>query len=306
MIKQVKEYPNYKVTSDGYLIINGYGRSRKTKGVKHVDGMYRVLIANATQWEVRKLHELIAEAFIPNPNNLPEVKHIDLDTENNSPDNLQWITAEEYDSIPYTFNGELLWEIEGYPLYLISEDSHTIYSNKYGMREEMNVSEANSYALTDSNGKAKRKHRDEWYEDSIDTFSKKAYNELLKKYAADNDKTKEVVSLVNGKVYRDKYYTAEDSDLTTDAIVMHCNNIVKYPLYMWKEDWNGERLYDAPIRDLEIDEVYEDLNEAVEMSGYTSTTIWKHCNGKTKTNVRFEYAGKKLVDSEAYKGFVGS
>ena len=36
------------------------------------------------------LHRILAEAFIPNPENLPEVDHIDRNTVNNSLSNLRW------------------------------------------------------------------------------------------------------------------------------------------------------------------------------------------------------------------------
>lgn len=43
----------------------------------------------------RNLHRVVAEAFIPNPLDLPEVDHIDGNRSNNRADNLQWVSRSQ-------------------------------------------------------------------------------------------------------------------------------------------------------------------------------------------------------------------
>ena len=61
------------VKADGYTLVNLYYAHRKFKA--------------------RYVHRLVAQAFIPNPNNYPQVNHKDENKQNNRAENLEWCTA---------------------------------------------------------------------------------------------------------------------------------------------------------------------------------------------------------------------
>lgn len=55
-------------------------------------GYAEVQLYKNNKREHKNVHRLFAEAYIPNPNNLPEINHIDEDPMNYSLDNLEWCT----------------------------------------------------------------------------------------------------------------------------------------------------------------------------------------------------------------------
>ena len=66
------------------------------KPILDISGYYRVTITfkNHKQ-KVFPVHRLIAQTFIPNPENKPQVNHKDGNKTNNNVENLEWVTAQE-------------------------------------------------------------------------------------------------------------------------------------------------------------------------------------------------------------------
>lgn len=58
-------------------------------------GYYKVSLYKDKKYHHRTIHRLVAESFIPNPDNKPCVNHINGDHICNFPENLEWVTYSE-------------------------------------------------------------------------------------------------------------------------------------------------------------------------------------------------------------------
>lgn len=95
--KTVKGFEGfYEVSSLGRVKSLGNGNSNNSKEriLKPVkcNGYLRVPLWKDGKPKNFSVHRLVANAFIPNPLNLPQVNHKDENKENNCVDNLEWCT----------------------------------------------------------------------------------------------------------------------------------------------------------------------------------------------------------------------
>ena len=87
----IKGYESqYQVSDQGRVKSLKFGKERIRKQVRIPKGYLQVQLWKNGEMKWYLVHRLVAQAFIPNPNNLPEVNHKDEDKENNSVQNLEW------------------------------------------------------------------------------------------------------------------------------------------------------------------------------------------------------------------------
>jgi len=89
-----KDIPNY----EGLYQVSNLGRVKSIFKNKKIltprlrNGYLRVSLTKNKKAINHSVHRLVAQVFIPNPNNLPEVNHKDENKENNCVNNLEYCT----------------------------------------------------------------------------------------------------------------------------------------------------------------------------------------------------------------------
>lgn len=96
MWKDINGYGGrYKINENGEIISNAQGKWKRLK-YGNSRGYYVVTlyIPEQRSKKTNYVHRLVAETFIPNFDNLPQVNHKDENIHNNNVSNLEWCTCE--------------------------------------------------------------------------------------------------------------------------------------------------------------------------------------------------------------------
>jgi hypothetical protein len=91
LFKRINEFPDYFIDFNG----NIFGKNGFLKA--HLDGngyLFVVLYHNKKR-NTKKVHRLVAQTFLNNPNNFPAVDHIDRNKSSNNVNNLRWVTIQK-------------------------------------------------------------------------------------------------------------------------------------------------------------------------------------------------------------------
>lgn len=95
--KTIEDYPNYQVSNLGNVKSLKYHRENKEKQlslIKDKDGYLSVKLCKNGKIKKFLVHRLVAIHFLPNPQNLPQINHINEVKTDNRVENLEWCTNE--------------------------------------------------------------------------------------------------------------------------------------------------------------------------------------------------------------------
>ena len=93
MWKEITKCSNYEVSTYGDIRRKDTGRILKQKLDKSNCLMVNLSMGERGKSKYFIVHRLVAEAFLPNPDNLPWIKHKDGDSLNNKVSNLEWVES---------------------------------------------------------------------------------------------------------------------------------------------------------------------------------------------------------------------
>jgi hypothetical protein len=106
MEKDIVGYEDYTINENGEI----YSKRNKKFLKQSISyrGYHTVRLCNSDGQKTFRVHRLVATHFIPNPDELPQVDHIDEDKSNNHVSNLRWCTNKDNSTWFYKNNPKVI------------------------------------------------------------------------------------------------------------------------------------------------------------------------------------------------------
>lgn len=159
MYKSIKGYEGIyeinelgKIRSIDRIVERKDGKVRKQKGKElklnmNKDGYAIVKLRKNGVAKTWGVHRLIAEAFLPNPDNLPQIHHLNHDRNDNRIQNLKWVTISEQRDYHWM-------AARGTKLRVVGHGIDKIFISAHEIERELGI--ANTNALKVAKGKLKQ------------------------------------------------------------------------------------------------------------------------------------------------------
>ena len=93
--RTIEDYPDYQISNMGRVKSLKWGKEKILNLSLNYKGYYQVGLRKDGKRKLYKIHRLIAQAFIPNPENKPQIDHINTIKTDNRVENLRWVTNKE-------------------------------------------------------------------------------------------------------------------------------------------------------------------------------------------------------------------
>ena len=188
---------------DGLYKVSNFGR---IKSLERIDNQGRIVKeklltydASRTYYAVtlskngkstrKSVHRLVAEAFLPNPDNLPQVNHKDEDKHNNAVDNLEWITVADNNTYGTRLQKTAL--ANGTPVYQKTLNGEIIREWDSLAQIESELGYSRSVISNAINGKVKTAYGYRWSKAPKNIFGRRQNNDGTICYEDENDKADE-------------------------------------------------------------------------------------------------------------------
>lgn len=232
--KEIKGYNGTYLVSDKGRVKRIYDKSKKERYMtilKNQKGYCRIRLTYNHKSNLKSLHRLVAEAFIPNSENKPEIDHINGNREDNRVENLRWVTHSENMNNPLTKK-----KMKEYsPTEETKEKSSKALKGRiFSEEHKRKIGEANKRRIVTEETRKKIGEANKGKIISEETRKKLSEN-CKSKHGFKSGTEKKVICIETQKIYESLKEAEKDCTVTASCISHCCRGKIKTAGgYHWK------------------------------------------------------------------------
>lgn len=186
--KDIKDYNGlYQISNLGRVKSLGNSATRKEKIRKlktDKKGYYIINLFKNGKTKNYRVHRLVAEAFIPNPENKPEIDHINTIRCDNRVENLRWVTPKENKNNPLTIDkmktsqlGSKHWKSKPIIQYSMNGDIVNIWESSMIIERTNGWANSHIWSACRDNNKTAYNHKWRYLNDQLADWLEEIQNE---------------------------------------------------------------------------------------------------------------------------------